>query len=1489
MNTSTSTKIHSPTQLLQETIMNLRRSTIFALLLCMAILLAGGVSAFAFGLPDPYQQPDELSVDTAPIAESEATSPATAQAIAAGGSHTCAVTSSGGVKCWGFNGLGELGDGTTTNRLTPVDVSGLDRVVVKSVVAGGGHTCVLTTAGDVKCWGRNFEGQLGNGTTTNSLTPVDVIGLGSGVKAIVAGEWYNCVVTANGGVKCWGNNYYGQLGNGETAYSQSTPVNVIGLESGVTALVAGMGHTCAVMTDRRAKCWGLNAFGQLGDGTTDDSSVPLDVIGLWSDEVYSLAAGIHHTCATNPYWPPGQLWCWGFNSMGQLGDGTTDDSSVPVRVKVLGAYGTSWAVVAGNFHTCGQRFFGDELLRCWGQNSFGQLGDGTGRDSLIPVFVSGLRSGALSAFDDHTCAVTASGGVKCWGDNYHGQLGDGTTTNRLTPVDVVGFPGCYTLMKNVNPTNSGSVSANPAPNCNGGTQYTSGTLVTLAANANGSYRFSSWSGDASGTANPTTVTMTGNKTITANFNYCNNLTINVNPPGSGSVSASPPANICFSGGQPVTLTANPNSGYSFSHWSGDASGTANPLTYTMTGNRTITANFSGSPPCNNRLTVNVSPTNGGSVSGVIAPPYCYSLGQPATLTANPASGYRFSHWSGDASGSANPLTITMTGSNRNITANFVRANCLTTNVNPTGGGSVSVSPNIGCGWSIGQPATLTATPSNGYKFTGWSGSAGGTANPLTYTMTGNATITANFELIPPPGVVLALSPSQVTTSPGSIFTVDINIAAGAQSVDTVETHIKFDPTYLQVVDANGAPADSIEEDLSALSTVLVNTVDNASGLIRYDAGKLSGTSPSGSFRVATIRFKALAKTANTAVSIKSASAAFFDGNALPTTFQDAAVEIVLGCFKGSVSVPGYGSLEGYSVLMSLFEPGSSTPIATYPAKLDPNGEFSVCGIASGVYDIEVKGEHSLGSLRANISLPSDTIVDFCTLLEGDASDDNQISAKDFSILRNAYGTQAGDPDFNARADFNGDGQVSAADFSRLRGNYSRSGPVSCSVMVAQDGKIGAQGSDVFYAGDSVTGDSIDPQDPPTPSSGTVNFKFDPDARTGNTGDIVDFDLVVEAGSQSVDTVALYIEFDPAMLQVVDSSGNPATEIEVDLGTLNTPLANSVDNTSGTIRYDAGKLTGEAASGTFRVASFRVKLIGGPGTITIRYVAPSDAFYQGDSVVGNRGVATVTIEATPTDTPTPTIAATHTPTSLPTDTPTPTVTATHTPTPLPTDTPTPTITPSHTPTLHPTNTPTITPTATVTPTVCRELVTNPGFEEDDDSWWFTKTATQGRITDEDAHTGARSALLGLSPDVQAQMAAQAREVNLLGELAPAGASYSTVYQTINIPADAETVTLDFWYKPGTEASGGDWQRVLLLEPSPSFKLIAELMQVLENDGTWKQTEFDLSDYRGQKLALYFEVYNNDIEAADRTWMFLDDVSVQACGTLDNLLYLPYYIN
>jgi trimeric autotransporter adhesin len=352
--------------------------------------------------------------------------------VSAGAFHTCVVTSVGGVDCWGQDGEGELGDGMTggeNDATTPVAVTGLSSGVA-AVSAGWDDSCALTTNGSVECWGDNTEGQLGDGTTADSATPVQVSGLTSGLTAIASGVSFSCALTSAGGVECWGSNADGQLGDGTTTDS-TTPVAVSGLSSGVIAIAAGEAQTCALTSVGGVECWGYNNDGQLGDGTTANSSTPGQV-GELSSGVTAITTGWEHTCALTS---AEGVECWGDNEVDQLGDGTTTDSATPVAVTGLSS-GVA-TIAAGEAHTCAVTSAGG--VECWGYNSWGQLGDGTNADSPTPVDVSGLGSGisALAAGALHTCALTTAGGVECWGYDVDGELGNATTaTSSVPPVDV---------------------------------------------------------------------------------------------------------------------------------------------------------------------------------------------------------------------------------------------------------------------------------------------------------------------------------------------------------------------------------------------------------------------------------------------------------------------------------------------------------------------------------------------------------------------------------------------------------------------------------------------------------------------------------------------------------------------------------------------------------------------------------------------------------------------------------------------------------------------------------------------------------------------------------------------------------------------------------------------------------------------------------------------------------------------------------------------
>lgn len=352
-----------------------------------------------------------------------------ATAVAAGTNHGCALTTDGGVQCWGGNSFGQLGNASTADSALPVAVTSLSSGIA-AIAAGDSYSCALTMSGGVQCWGLNQNGQLGNGSTSSSSTPVAVTNLSSGVAAIAVGEAHGCALMTSGGVQCWGMNQNGQLGNGSTTDS-STPVAVTNLPNNVVAIVAGGFHTCALTGTGVVQCWGQNSQGQLGNGSTTDSSSPVTTANLGSG-VTAIAAGYRHTCALPA---GGGVQCWGYNVYGQLGNGSNSNSLLPGPVASLA--GSVAKIAAGKYQTCVLNGAGG--MRCWGWNSSGQLGNGSTANSTTPVTALPVDVAMMALGSTQTCVLTAVGGVQCVGANGNGQLGNGTTTNSLTPVAVAGF------------------------------------------------------------------------------------------------------------------------------------------------------------------------------------------------------------------------------------------------------------------------------------------------------------------------------------------------------------------------------------------------------------------------------------------------------------------------------------------------------------------------------------------------------------------------------------------------------------------------------------------------------------------------------------------------------------------------------------------------------------------------------------------------------------------------------------------------------------------------------------------------------------------------------------------------------------------------------------------------------------------------------------------------------------------------------------------
>ncbi len=364
------------------------------------------------------------------IANAAATT--TAIRISSGGDQTCGLSATGGVKCWGGGNLGNNDEGN--QPYVAKQVFGLVSNV-QAISDGLRPSCAITTAGGLKCWGQNNTfGYIGDGTTTDKSIPVDVVGLSSGVASVNAGGDSTCAVTTTGGLKCWGRNDSGELGNG-TLINSLVPVDVSGLSSGVAAVTGGLGFRCALMVDGGVKCWGYNGFGRLGDGTTEDRLVPVDVIGLTSGVAAISGRSAGFKCALTI---DGAVKCWGINFFGELGIPDLDFNGQMVDVPELSADVTS--ISSGLSHSCAIKSNGG--LLCWGLNEEGQLGDGSTTNSHVPVPVQGLGGViSVSAGGHHTCAITNTGAAKCWGRGSNGQLGNNSDVLfSVVPVDVQQFP-----------------------------------------------------------------------------------------------------------------------------------------------------------------------------------------------------------------------------------------------------------------------------------------------------------------------------------------------------------------------------------------------------------------------------------------------------------------------------------------------------------------------------------------------------------------------------------------------------------------------------------------------------------------------------------------------------------------------------------------------------------------------------------------------------------------------------------------------------------------------------------------------------------------------------------------------------------------------------------------------------------------------------------------------------------------------------------------
>jgi alpha-tubulin suppressor-like RCC1 family protein len=345
--------------------------------------------------------------------------------LALGDEHACARTRSGQVRCWGRNLSGQLGDGTREDRAIASVPVALDQIV--QIAAFGAKTCAVRRDGSVFCWGATgaltggADGRrptfgMSSADEFDDLTPHRVTRLPGAVEIAIGGE-HLCARTSHGAVWCWGANDEGQLGSGDLQ-PRMAPERVAGLEHAVQ-LALGVAHSCALLSHGAVACWGANEGGQLGDSTLDRRLRPTSIRDF--AEVAQVAADGGSTCARLRN---GTVRCWGWNQAGQLGDGTRKNHAIPKAVYGLAAV-TDLSL--GGSHGCA---VSGGAVRCWGDNARGQLGDRALEGSLVPVLVAAVPAQALGAAGQltggHTCTVSLAGQAICWGQNDRGQLGHGT-------------------------------------------------------------------------------------------------------------------------------------------------------------------------------------------------------------------------------------------------------------------------------------------------------------------------------------------------------------------------------------------------------------------------------------------------------------------------------------------------------------------------------------------------------------------------------------------------------------------------------------------------------------------------------------------------------------------------------------------------------------------------------------------------------------------------------------------------------------------------------------------------------------------------------------------------------------------------------------------------------------------------------------------------------------------------------------------------------
>jgi alpha-tubulin suppressor-like RCC1 family protein len=669
----------------------------------------------------------------------------------------------------GHNGWGQLGDGSKSQRNTPVQIASN----VASVSAALNHS--LFVKGDNTLWatGNNGDGQLGDGTKIDRTVAVQVA---TGVSSVSAGYRHSLFVKTDRTLWATGYNEFGQLGDGTTT-SRSSPIKI---SNEVAAAFAGSYHSFFIKTDGTLWAMGSNEYGKLGDGTAVNRSMPV----LVATGVSTAAAGGSHSLFIKT---DGSLWAMGLNRGGELGDGTSTNRAYPIRV----ATGVAHAA-AGGSDLYGYSAFikTDGTLWTMGLNDYGQLGDGTKVEKRVPTQVS---TGAINvaAGNAHTAFLNSDGILRTAGKNDFGQLGTGNTASRSIPGGIAGNvlstdvafsssffiqqPASISIFTASSPVNADRTFDDSAQitiisNITNRTIYytTDGTEPKIGSSP--TYRNEPFSIKTSSIIRAIAVNLDDFSVVTAEplsvtINQTYSLTVAV--PGGG-VAQKSPSSLRYRSGSIVNLDAVAASGWQFVRWTGDATGTVAQTSVVMDRDRSVQAVFGTS--------ITTNSTGPGSISVIPASgPYPY--GSVISVSPRPDANGAFSIWGGTASGTANPLEYKITSQNPTISALFTKidpsqAVLTCTNV---GSGSVSISPQKAV-YARNETVVVNAIPGANFIFSGWSGALSGVENPASITLSESKSLTATFISVSEAMPVVIISPmSQSAARGGAVsFTVSVS-------------------------------------------------------------------------------------------------------------------------------------------------------------------------------------------------------------------------------------------------------------------------------------------------------------------------------------------------------------------------------------------------------------------------------------------------------------------------------------------------------------------------------------------------------------------------------------------------------------------------------------------------------------------------------------------------------------------------------------------